>query len=115
MQLTWPLHNVKDHPCFQKLLQDGHLERQYSAAWYDNAEQESAESNGLDPAQHLAHYRSLANSGYQPASISLAWFGEGQPLVTASVWYRPIVTKAAKNDRPPPQAPQAVAVAKLGP
>jgi serine/threonine protein kinase/formylglycine-generating enzyme required for sulfatase activity len=111
---VWALDALWDRPGFQELLGQGHLDQQYSAVWYGSYVIESAESHGLDPEQHLGRCRQLAGDRWRPASVSVAWLGDGRPLVTASVWHRPVVPDAAQEDRARRQAQVAVALLGFG-
>jgi formylglycine-generating enzyme required for sulfatase activity/tRNA A-37 threonylcarbamoyl transferase component Bud32 len=114
MQTHTDLDGVRGHPGFAAVLGPGHLERRYAAVWHESAALVSAESHGLDPAQHLARCRELAAQGYRPAALSVAGLGEGNALVTASVWHRPVVADAAKDALTKRQAQAAVALLQLG-
>jgi formylglycine-generating enzyme required for sulfatase activity len=88
-----PLH---DQPGLAETLAKGHLERGYSGVWRDSAMRTSVEVHGLGPAAHRARCRQLAADGYRPAAISVAETADGQPLVTASVWHRPVLAEAER-------------------
>jgi serine/threonine protein kinase/formylglycine-generating enzyme required for sulfatase activity len=108
------LEFLNGHPGFQALLARAHLERQYGGVWLNNAEVVSAEAHGLEPAAHLARCRQLAAEGYRPASVSVAWMAEGQPLVAASVWHRPVVAESALDALARRQCNAAVALIHFG-
>ncbi len=85
-----------------------------AAAWYANPTRESVESHGLDPAAHLERCRELAAQGYRPAALSVLALVPGQPMVTASVWHRPVVSETDKDTLAFRQAQAAVALLQLG-
>ncbi|MCI0462942.1 MAG: formylglycine-generating enzyme family protein, partial [Gemmataceae bacterium] len=89
-------------------------ERAYAAVWQASADRVSEESHGLDPAGHLERCRALARQEYRPAALSVLALGPGQPLVTASVWHRPVVPEAAKDTLALRQAQAAVALLQFG-
>jgi formylglycine-generating enzyme required for sulfatase activity len=103
-----PLH---DHAGYQECF---HPDREYSAVWHTNWAQESAESHGLAPAAHLARCRQLAGEDYRPVALSVAETTAGRPLVTASVWQRPIVGEREREPQCQRQAAAGLALLKLG-
>ncbi len=113
LQTMWFFDGLWDNAGFQALLRDGHAGLQVSAVWNDTAEQESAESHGLDPARHVARCRELAGDHYRPAGISVISPGEGQPLFTASAWDRPVVPDADREARARRRAQVAVTLLRL--
>jgi formylglycine-generating enzyme required for sulfatase activity/serine/threonine protein kinase len=108
------LEPVRQHPGYLALVRKLHLDRRYSAVWHSSATQESAEAHGLDPATHLARCRELAAQGYRPAALSVAEVEPGQPLVTASVWHRPVVAEGDRIALASQQANGAAALLQLG-
>jgi formylglycine-generating enzyme required for sulfatase activity len=92
----------------------GALSMDYAATWRASSQAISAECHGLDPDRHLVRARELAASGYRPVSFSVASVGEGAPLVTASVWRRPVVSEADKEKLAIRQARAAVILFRLG-
>jgi serine/threonine protein kinase/formylglycine-generating enzyme required for sulfatase activity len=86
----------------------------YSAVWQVSAELVSEEVHGLDLAKHLARCRELAGEGYRPVSLAVQELGPGQPLATASVWHRPVVSELAQDTLALRQAQAAVALLQLG-
>jgi formylglycine-generating enzyme required for sulfatase activity/serine/threonine protein kinase/tetratricopeptide (TPR) repeat protein len=107
------LDPIREHPGFIAVLRQGHLERSYSGVWHASATLESTESHGLDPAAHLARCRLLAAQGYRPAALSVAEIEPGQPLITASVWHRPVVGEKDRIALASRQANGAVALLQL--
>lgn len=65
-------------------------ERAYAAVWHSNRGILSKDLHGLDPSAHLQECQQLAADGWRPAAISVASVGDGQPLVSASAWHRPV-------------------------
>ena len=63
----------------------------YSAIWHDSATQESAESTIWSRWPASSRCQQLVRAGYRPATIAVVEMSPGQPLVTASVWHRPVV------------------------
>jgi serine/threonine protein kinase/formylglycine-generating enzyme required for sulfatase activity/tetratricopeptide (TPR) repeat protein len=116
MQTDPDLDALHDHPGYQALLAEGHLDRQYAAVYYvswANATRESTESHGQDLVGHLKRCRELASQGYRPASLSVLALGPDQ-FTTASVWHRPFVSEDAKDALAKQQAQAAVALLQLG-
>jgi hypothetical protein len=68
---------------------------------------------GLDPPAHRDRCRTLAEQGYRPRAMSAARTADGR-LVTASLWYLPVVPEAAKDVLARRQARAIVALARLG-
>src|SRR5262249_37219385 len=81
----------------RRVLPSGQPERRYAALGHPLADLNSTEVHGLDPRNHRAHCQDLIAQGYRPAALSVAALAADQPLVTASVWHRPIVPDAAKE------------------
>src|SRR5579871_2090932 len=105
---------IRNHPEFLALLQAGNAERNYAAIWHPLARLESTELHGQDPKEHLARCKDLAAQGYRPAAVSVTQIRASQPLVTASVWHRPVVPEAEKEQLAKRQVNAAVALLKLG-
>jgi formylglycine-generating enzyme required for sulfatase activity/tetratricopeptide (TPR) repeat protein len=106
-----PLHS---HPGFVALLRQAHLDRRYSAVWHDSVNHTSEQVHGLAPAAHLERCRILAAQGYRPVAISVAETTAGQPLVTASVWHRPVVSEVTRETLARRQSGAALTLARLG-
>ena len=101
-------------PGFRALLDQGHLDRRYSAVWHDSATRVSAETHALDPAANLARCRQLAAEGYRPVSLAVAETVPGLPLVGASVWHLPVVAEDDRVALARRQANAATALLHLG-
>lgn len=88
-------------------------ERQYAAIWHPVAGFTSKKVHGLDPRQHLEECKKLLTQRYRPISLAVAQFQPDQPLVTASVWHRPVVPDDAKEKLAKRQATAAVVLLKM--
>jgi formylglycine-generating enzyme required for sulfatase activity len=86
----------------------------YAASWHASDERVSAELHGVEPGRQLERGRELMTAGYRPVSLSAVSLGEGEPLVTALVWHRPVVPEAAKEDLARRQARAAATLLRLG-
>jgi formylglycine-generating enzyme required for sulfatase activity/tetratricopeptide (TPR) repeat protein len=112
MQRDDDLEVLHGRPAFQALLAPGHLERQYSAVWRVDVAYGAEASQELDPERHQERCRELAGQGFRPVALSVARIsGE---LRTASVWQRPTVPDADKEELAKRQANAAVALLRLG-
>jgi serine/threonine protein kinase/formylglycine-generating enzyme required for sulfatase activity len=89
-------------------------DRVYAAIWSSDARYESIPVVGLDPAADEAQGRKLIAEDYRPVSVSVTRTVPDGPLVFASVWHRPVVSEAAKDQLATRQARAAVALARLG-
>jgi formylglycine-generating enzyme required for sulfatase activity len=69
---------------------------------------------GLDPEAHRDRCGALAKQGYRPAAMSAATTAAGGPLVTASMWYLPVVPEDEQDALARRQARAIVALARLG-
>src|SRR5262249_51039014 len=98
---------------FLALLQNGSLDRHYAAVWQPSPLFTSTEVHGLDPPEHLTRCRQLLTDGYRPSSISVTEIRASKPLVTASVWHRPVVPEDDKEKLAKRQANAAVALLKV--
>ena len=114
MQTDEDLDGLRAEPAFAALLQRGHLERRYAAVWQTSITRESAESHGLEAADHLRRCRALAKEGYRPVSLSVCQTQPGQPPLTASVWQRPLATETARDALAQRQANAAATLLRLG-
>ncbi len=93
-------------------------ECRYGGVWHVRKGVEPARLLGLDPNAHLKQARALAAAGYRPSALSLAEVpqpgGEGTTVVAASLWYRPLVSEAARDALARRQARAAVTLLRLG-
>src|SRR5262249_19228151 len=69
---------------------------------------------GLDPAAHLQKCRELTAQGYRPVSWSVARTTPDGPLMTASVWHRPVVSEQVKDRLAERQARAAISLIRMG-
>jgi formylglycine-generating enzyme required for sulfatase activity len=116
------LDPLRDYPAFRAWLRAANVHRHYAAVWHPLADLTSFEVHGLDPAAHLARCRQLIAQGYRPTALSVASMPASggrqppvsEPLVTASVWHRPVVAEDDKERLAKRQANAAVAMLKMG-
>ena len=108
------LDPIRDDPAFAEIMKAGHPDRRYAAVWSSDASFEATSIYGLDPAAHLRKCRELIAQGYRPVSWSASQTATEGPLVTASVWHRPVVTEEAKDRLAERQARAAVALVRMG-
>jgi hypothetical protein len=106
-----PLHM---HPGFRLLLKQRQFDRRYAAVWHTSATHESVRSHGLAPAEQLARCRELAARGYRPVAITVSETTPGQPMATASVWQRPVMSETVRAALAYRQASAAAALVRLG-
>jgi formylglycine-generating enzyme required for sulfatase activity len=91
-----------------------HPDRAYAGVWGEGTSVEDAAVYGLEPAAHRDRCRGLAGQGYRPTAMSAARTTADGPLVTASLWYLPVVPEDAKDILARRQARAIVALARLG-
>ena len=94
------LDPIRDDPAFAEIMKAGHPDRRYAAVWSSDASFEATPIYGLDPAAHLRKCRELIAQGYRPVSWSASQTATEGPLVTASVWHRPVVRRRPRTDLP---------------
>src|SRR5205814_5957251 len=97
MQEDADLNPIRDLPSFAEILTGGHPDRRYAAVWSGQAGHEAITVVGLDPAAHLPRCLDLASQGYRMIALSVARITSEEPLVTASVWHRPVVGEQVKD------------------
>ena len=107
------LEAVREYPAFKRIAGTAHPDRHYAVSWTHDPTRETIAPFGLDPASHRGRCRQLAEQGYRPTGISAARVSPSGPLVTASVWSRPIVSDRAKDLLAGRQARAAVALLRL--
>ncbi len=107
------LDPIRDDPAFAEIMKAGHPDRRYAAAWSSDASFEATSIYGLDPAAHLRKCRELIAQGYRPVSWSASQTATEGPLVTASVWHRPVITEEIKDRLAERQARAAVALVRM--
>jgi formylglycine-generating enzyme required for sulfatase activity/tetratricopeptide (TPR) repeat protein len=108
------LDPIRDNPGFRELMESGHPDRRYAAVWTSAATHEAIPVYGLDPAGQEKRCRELMAEGYRPVSLSIARTSPDGPLVTASVWHRPIIREDAKDSLAERQARAAIALVRMG-
>jgi len=108
------LDPIRDDPAFTEIMKAGHADRRYSAVWSSDASFRATSIYGVDPADHLRKCRELIAQGYRPVSWSASQTATEGPLVTASVWHRPVITEETRDRLAERQARAAVALARLG-
>jgi Sulfatase-modifying factor enzyme 1 len=108
------LDPVRDEPAFAEIMKAGNVERRYAAVWSSDASFEAIAIYGLDPAAQEQKCRELIAQGYRPASWSASRTTFEGPLVTASVWHRPVVSEEFKDRLAERQARAAVALVRMG-
>jgi formylglycine-generating enzyme required for sulfatase activity/serine/threonine protein kinase len=92
----------------------------FTAVWLDGSEVEARESHGLEPGPHVGQCRRLAEDGFGPVAISVIRLagatpgGGAGPLVTASVWHRPVVPESVRDALARRQANAALTLLHLG-
>jgi hypothetical protein len=89
---------LRDHAGFRELFPDQKRDREYSELTQTSPGRDSRESHGLTPEDHLRQCRQFMADGCRPQSISISALGAGKPVVTASVWHRPIVSHATRDE-----------------
>ena len=97
-----------------EIMTAGHPDRRYDAAWSSDASFEAIPIYGLEPAAHLSKCRELIAQGYRPVSWSVNQTAANGPLVTASVWHRPVITEETRDRLAERQARAAVALVRIG-
>ncbi|MHB8863665.1 MAG: bifunctional serine/threonine-protein kinase/formylglycine-generating enzyme family protein [Pirellulaceae bacterium] len=65
-----------------------------SAVWWNGVRYESQTLHGEVAPLHRERSQALAEAGYRPSSLSVAWDRGAGQLAAASTWYRPAVTDA---------------------
>jgi formylglycine-generating enzyme required for sulfatase activity len=107
------LDPIRDLPAFAGIMKLGHPGRRYAAVWSSDASFEAIPIYGLDPAAGLKKCRELTARGYRPVSWSVTRTTPEGPLVTASVWHRPVVSEEVKDRLAERQARAAIAMLRM--
>jgi formylglycine-generating enzyme required for sulfatase activity len=105
------LDAIRGLPRFAEIM---HLDRRYFAVWGSDANLEGVPLCGMNPDAHLRKCQELIDKGYRPVSLSVSRTLTEGPLVTASVWHRPMVKEAAKDELSKRQARAAVTLLRMG-
>jgi formylglycine-generating enzyme required for sulfatase activity len=95
-------------------LEPGQLDPRYAAVWSASSGREGISAHGFDPSAQRQQCREFETGGYRPVSISVARTTPDGPLVTASVWQRPVIQEADRDRLAERQARAAVALIRLG-
>jgi formylglycine-generating enzyme required for sulfatase activity len=114
VQDDFELDPIRERPGFAEIIEGRHPDRRYAVTWSADARFEATAVRGVDPVEHLRRGRALLSQGYRPVAISVARTTPDGPLVTASVWYRPLVTEEIKDRLAEQQARAAIALVRLG-
>ena len=88
--------------------------RRYSAVWSSDWIFEASLIHGLDPVVHLRECRQKIAQGYRPVSWSASQTTIDGPLVTASVWHRPVIKDETRDKLAERQARAAIALVRMG-
>jgi serine/threonine protein kinase/formylglycine-generating enzyme required for sulfatase activity/tetratricopeptide (TPR) repeat protein len=104
---------LREHAGFQELMINEKRDREYSLLTQTSPGRDSRESHGLTPEDHLRQCRAFVTDGCRPQSISISALGPEKPLVTASVWHRPIVSHAVRDEFAERQAQSALLLMRL--
>ncbi len=105
---------IRELPAFAEIMKAGHADRRYVAVWSSAASHEAVPLYGLDPAAHEKKCRELIAQGYRPVCVSAARTTSDGPLVSASVWHRPVVSEQVKDQLAERQARAAIALVRMG-
>jgi formylglycine-generating enzyme required for sulfatase activity len=89
-----------------------HPERLYYGVFQASAAFDHAWALGLTPAEQRARCRELARQDYRPAALTAVAM-EGDAIITASVWHRPVVADADKERLAKRQANAGAALLRL--
>jgi formylglycine-generating enzyme required for sulfatase activity/tetratricopeptide (TPR) repeat protein len=108
------LDPLRDDPAFREVMKAGHPERCYAAVWSADPAIEAIAVTGLDPSAQLRRSRDLAAQGYRPVAWSAARTTPEGPLLSASIWHRPVVAEEFRDRLAERQARAAVTLVRLG-
>ncbi|MFI5457552.1 MAG: formylglycine-generating enzyme family protein [Isosphaerales bacterium] len=114
MQEDADLDPIRGLPAFAEVMKAGHPDRRYAAVWTSGATHDVTPIHGLDPAAHLQRCQELGLQGYRIRSVSVTRTIPEGPLVTASVWHRPVVSEDVKDELAKHQARAVIALVRLG-
>ena len=107
------LDPIRQKPAFAEIMNAGHSDPRYSTVWNSDPSLETLPIFGLDPAAQLEKCRILIAQGYRPVSFSASRTTTAGPLVTASVWQRPVIAEETRDRLAERQARAAVALVRL--
>ncbi len=108
------LDAVRGDPAFAEIMKVGHPDRRYAAVWNSDRRFEANPIYALEPAAQATKCQELIAQGYRPVSWSVVRSAPETPLVTASVWHRPVVQEDTKDRLAERQARSAVALVRMG-
>jgi hypothetical protein len=72
-------------------------DRRQSAVWHVSTEYTSVGLHSISTKEQLDHAARLIAEGYRPASFSVRASNEDSPLVSASVWHRPLIPETERE------------------
>ena len=108
------LEPIRSHPGYRALMFPAGYDRLFAGIWNASKTLESQESHGLVPVANLERCREWALQGYRPAAIAVTTPGDDLPLITASVWHRPLIPPKAHRELVQRQGQAAAALVQLG-
>jgi formylglycine-generating enzyme required for sulfatase activity len=113
LQTDADLDPLRPLPGFADVLRLARLDRNYVALWHVGTGREGLMVLGLTVARQRQRCRELAAQGWRPVSLAGAQTLAGKPLVTASVWQRPLVPETVRDALASRQANAAAALLRL--
>jgi formylglycine-generating enzyme required for sulfatase activity/tetratricopeptide (TPR) repeat protein len=110
------LDAIRNEPRFVELLNAGHPARRYAFAGNlgPSLPWESDVIDAVSPAEHLALARERISQGYRMVACSAARVDTYGPLISTSVWHRPVVSEEEKDQQAARKARAAIALFRLG-
>jgi eukaryotic-like serine/threonine-protein kinase len=105
---------VRDERAFARIMKHGHPDRRYAAVWSSDSRIEASPIYGLRPADHLRKCQELIAQNFRPVSLSVSETDTPGPVVTASVWHRPVISEETKDRLAERQARAAIALVRMG-
>lgn len=109
MEADRDLAALHGRPAFMRLLARGRLDRRYTGVWRTDGQLEGAILYALSPSDHLPQARDMLRKGFRPTAIAA-----DAAIGVTSVWHRPLVTDAAKDELASRKANAAVGLLMLG-
>ena len=109
------LDPIRDDPAFAEIMKAGHPDRRYAAVWSSDASFEASPDLRSRSRRPPAAVPGTDRPGLSPrVALSVARTTPEGPLVTASVWHRPVITEEIKDRLAERQARAAVALVRMG-
>jgi formylglycine-generating enzyme required for sulfatase activity len=105
---------IRDDPAFGDVKKLARHDRRYATVWSSDATVEMKTIVGRSPDEQLDRSQQLAAQGFYPVAMSVARTRPDGPLVSASVWRRPLVSEEEKDQVAERQARAAVAMVRMG-